>query len=435
MATKVTTPIIELGKVCMGFAKPSGESLPVLADIDMTLSEGEILGLLGRSGSGKSTLLRIVSGLMQPTSGTVLYRGTALSGPEEGIAMVFQTFALYPWLTVIENVELGLDALRLSADEARRRALSAIDLIGLDGFQSAYPRELSGGMRQRVGFARAIVSEPTLLLMDEPFSALDVLTAETLRTDFLDLWTGHQLPTKAVLMVTHNIEEAVLMCDRILVLGSHPGHIAAEIHVPLPQPRNRLDAAFHAIVDEIYSILTSRMAESIGARSQIHGGLAQLLPEVSTNRIIGFIETLASQAYEGHAELARITGSLALKINDLFQVAAALHILEFAELKDGAIKLTAAGHVFAQSETEERKRLFKEHLLRFIPLAAHIRQVLDEREGHHAPRERFEIELQDHLHGVDAEKTLRAAIGWGRYAELFTYDDRTRTFGLDHPGD
>ena len=432
MTAPAAPPVIDICQVCIAFARPSGEPLPVLADIDITLSEGEILGLLGRSGSGKSTLLRIAAGLIKPTSGAVLYRGRPLFGPAEGIAVVFQTFALYPWLTVLENVELGLDALHLSLDEATRRAMSAIDLIGLDGFQSAYPRELSGGMRQRVGFARAIVSDPVLLLMDEPFSALDVLTAETLRTDFLDLWIEHQLPTKAVLMVTHNIEEAVLMCDRILVLASNPGHIAAEIQVPLPQPRNRLDAAFHDIVDEIYSILTSRMTELIGVQSRMHGGLAQTLPQVSTNRIGGFVETLASPAYAGHAELADIARLLALEINDLFPIAEALHILEFGELKDGAIKLTAAGRVFAQSGTDERKRLFREHLIRFVPLAAHIRHVLDERDEHRAPRARFEFELQDHLHQGDAEKTLRAAIDWGRYAELFSYDDQTRMFGLDH---
>jgi NitT/TauT family transport system ATP-binding protein len=426
--------IIELHKVCKAFAKPSGEAMPVLRDIDIAVSEGEILGLLGRSGSGKSTLLRIAGGLIQPSSGTVLYRGAPLAGPAAGIAVVFQSFALYPWLTVLGNVELGLDALELSQDEERRRAMSAIDLIGLDGFQSAYPRELSGGMRQRVGFARAIVSQPTLLLMDEPFSALDVLTAETLRTDFLDLWIEHQLPTKAVLMVTHNIEEAVLMCDRILVLGPNPGHIAAEIPVTLPQPRNRLDASFHAIVDEIYAILTARMTASIGAQSQIHGGLAQLLQPVSVNRIGGFVEALAAPPYGGNAELAKIATPLALEINDLFPIAAVLHILDFAELAEGTIKLTAAGRVFVQSDTDERKRLFREHLLCFVPLAAHIRQVLDEREGHQAPRARFEFELQDHLNPPDADSTLRAVTGWGRYAELFTYDEPTRMFGLAQPG-
>jgi NitT/TauT family transport system ATP-binding protein len=432
MTTASPPPVLELTKVSMTFGKPSGEPLPVLANVDVAVREHEILGLLGRSGSGKSTLLRIAAGLIKPTSGSVTYRGAPLTGPAEGIAVVFQTFALYPWLTVLENVELGLDALSLPHDEVRLRALSAIDLIGLDGFQSAYPRELSGGMRQRVGFARAIVSQPTLLLMDEPFSALDVLTAETLRTDFLDLWVGRQLPTKAVLTVTHNIEEAVLMCDRILVLGTNPGHIAAEINVPLPQPRDRLDTSFHAVVDEIYAILTSRMTESIGARSLIHGGLAQLLPEISVNRISGFLESLASPTYAGHADLSKIAAPLSLGLNDLMPIAAALHMLEFAEIKGSAITLTAAGRVFTLSDTEARKQLFREHLLHFVPLAAHIRQVLTDREDHRAPRERIEYELQDHLNSTDAETTLRTMIDWGRYAELFSYDDPTRSFTLDH---
>ena len=253
----------------MAFARPSGKPFPVLNDVNVALRESEILGLLGRSGSGKSTLLRIAAGLIKPTGGDVLYRGAPLTGPAEGIAVVFQTFALFPWLTVLQNVEAGLDALGLNCDEGRRRAQAAIDLIGLDGFQSAYPRELSGGMRQRVVFARAIATEPLVLLMDEPFSALDVLTAETLRTDFLDLWTAHQLPTKSVLLVTHNIEEAVLMCDRVLVLASGPGRIAAEITVPLSHPRNRLEIEFRNIVDEIYAILTSRTIASTHARGQI----------------------------------------------------------------------------------------------------------------------------------------------------------------------
>ena len=420
--------MIELCKVSKAFAKPSGEPLPVLLDVDLKVSEGEIVGLLGRSGSGKSTLLRIAGGLVSPTAGRVLYRGAPLQGPAQGIAVVFQTFALYPWLTVERNVELGLDALSLPLEEARRRVLEAIDLIGLDGFQSAYPRELSGGMRQRVGFARALVSDPTLLLMDEPFSALDVLTAETLRTDFIDLWVEHRLPTKAALLVTHNIEEAVLMCDRVLVLSSHPGHIAAQVQVALAHPRDRLDADFRAVVDELYAILTSRMAAALGAAGQAHGGRTLALPAVSINRIGGFIETLASPAYEGACELAQIARALALELNDLLPIAAALHILEFGELKEATLKLTAAGRVFATSAVEERKRLFREHLLRFVPLAAHVHQVLEEREGHRAPRERFELELQDHLSPQEAESTLRTIISWGRYAELFSYDDQARMF-------
>jgi NitT/TauT family transport system ATP-binding protein len=409
----------------MSFAKPSGETFPVLANIDLILKEGEILGLLGRSGCGKSTLLRIAAGLINPTSGTVIYRGAPLSGPAEGIGVVFQTFALYPWLTVEENVELGLDALDLSRDEKKSRAHAAIDLIGLDGFQSAYPRELSGGMRQRVGFARALVSNPTLLLMDEPFSALDVLTAQTLRTDFLDLWSSHQLPTKSVLLVTHNIEEAVLMCDRILVLGANPGHIVAEIAVPLPQPRNRLDDSFHALVDNIYSILTARLQD---AKKVIHGGYIQQLPDVPVSSIVGFIETLAAPPHNGSGELARIAGHPSLATDNMVPIAIALQLLEFAELNDGAIRLTAAGQVFARSGIEERKLLFREHALRYIPFLAHIQQVLAERKGHGAPRQRFELELEDHLSPSEGVKTLRTVIRWGRYAELFTYDDRKRVF-------
>jgi NitT/TauT family transport system ATP-binding protein len=420
-------PILHLHDVCMAYAKPTGEPLPVLAHVDLQLHDGEILGLLGRSGSGKSTLLRIAAGLIRPTSGEALYRGQPLEGPAAGIAVVFQTFALYPWLTVQRNVELGLDALELPRAEMQRRALTAIDLIGLDGFQSAYPRELSGGMRQRVGFARAIVGDPLLLLMDEPFSALDVLTAETLRTDFVDLWTGHKLPTRAVLLVTHNIEEAVLMCDRILVLGSHPGRIVAEIPIPLPHPRDRFDAAFRALVGEIYSSLTARLAESLGAQ-RAGQGLAYALPPVSTGQLNGFVDTLASPSFRGHCELPDISRTLGLEVSELLPLAAALHILEFAELKEGAIRLTAAGQVFADSDSEARKRLFREHVLRFVPLMTHVQQVLAERPDNRAPRERFALELQDHLHEDEAQKTLWTLIDWGRYAEIFGYDDSTQTF-------
>jgi NitT/TauT family transport system ATP-binding protein len=420
--------ILDLQQISKAFAKRSGEPLTVLNDINMSLKAGEILGLLGRSGSGKSTLLRIAGGLIKPTSGRVIYRGAPLTGPAEGIAVVFQTFALFPWLTVLENVEAGLDALGLSHDLARRRAQEAIDLIGLDGFQSAYPRELSGGMRQRVGFARAIAIEPNVLLMDEPFSALDVLTAETLRTDFLDLWMGRQLSTKSVLLVTHNIEEAVLMCDRLLVLGSNPSRISAEIPIGLPRPRNRLDEEFADLVDEVYAVLTARTIAAIGDFKRNRGGVVQPLPRASVNRMNGLLAILAAPPYNGSAELDTLATSLSLKVNDLFPIAEGLHILEFAELKSEALKLTAAGQVFAKSDSEDRKRLFREHLLRFVPLTTHICRVLHEREGGRAPRARFEVELEDHLTHRDAERTLRIATAWGRYAELFGYDDKARTF-------
>jgi NitT/TauT family transport system ATP-binding protein len=423
--------ILTLRGVNRGFPRGSGE-VRVLEDVELSLRAGEIVGLLGRSGSGKSTLLRIISGLIRPSSGEVIYRGQPVNGPAEGIAMVFQTFALFPWLTVMQNVEAGLEALAVPPQESRRRALSAIDLIGLDGFESAYPRELSGGMRQRVGFARALVVEPTILLLDEPFSALDVLTAETIRTDLLDLWIEHRLPTKSMLLVTHNIEEAVFMCDRILLFSSNPGRVSAEIEVTFPHPRNRLDAAFRELVDDIYAKMTAR--PTTGAADHPHRlHLASRLPAVSTNMMAGLIETVAAPPHDGEADLPDIARSLQLEVDDLFPVAEVLQYLGFAEIKEGDIQLSADARNFAELDPQSRKKMFAERLLASVPLAQHIKHVLDERPGHRAPRVRFEQELEDYLSDAAAEETLDAVIAWGRYAEIFAYNDQAEMFSLEDP--
>lgn len=419
--------IVRVENVSRGFDKAQGEVL-VLDGVNVTLYEGEIVGLLGRSGSGKSTLLRIICGLIEPSSGSVTYKGQPLHGPARGVAMVFQTFALFPWLTVLQNVEAGLEAQGIPVAERRKRALAAIDLIGLDGYENAYPRELSGGMRQRVGFARALVVDPALLLMDEPFSALDVLTAETLRTDLLDLWTQGRMPIRSILIVTHNIEEAVFMCDRILVLSSNPGRVVSEIRVPFTHPRNRLDPAFRTLVDEIYSRMTTRHS---GEAPKKGLGLGSNLPQVSTNLIAGLIETLAAEPYFGKADMPEIARSLQLEIDELFPVAEMLQHLGFAEVQAGDIMLTVAGRIFAEGSTQERKVLFAELLLQSVPLAAHIRQILNERPGHHAPRVRFEQELEDFLTDAAAEETLDSVINWGRYAEIFSYNDQTEFFSLE----
>ncbi|VVD95641.1 nitrate ABC transporter ATP-binding protein [Pandoraea horticolens] len=420
--------IFSLANVSRGFRK-GGDERQVLDGVNLQLHEGEIVGMLGRSGSGKSTLLRIIAGLIQPSSGDIRYLGQPLEGPPEGVAMVFQTFALFPWLTVLQNVEAGLEALGVEPKERRRRALAAIDLIGLDGFENAYPRELSGGMRQRVGFARALVVNPTLLLMDEPFSALDVLTAETLRTDLLDLWSQRQLPIKSILIVTHNIEEAVFMCDRILVLSSNPGRVVAEIKVPFPHRRNRLDPAFRKMVDDIYALMTSRRNAHTTQKMPLE--LSSPLHEVSTNLMAGLLEALAGPPYNGRADLPEIAQTLLLEVDDLFPVAEILDQLGFAELKEGDILLTAAGKRFVDVSTQERKVLFAEHLLRHVPLAAKIRSVLQERRGQRAPRVRFEQELEDSMSDDLAQETLDTAINWGRYAEIFSYNDHTETFSLE----
>ncbi|MBZ7925888.1 nitrate/sulfonate/bicarbonate ABC transporter ATP-binding protein [Ensifer adhaerens] len=429
--------LVELEGVRQIYHKSDSPDLVALDDVALSISEGEIVGLLGRSGSGKSTLLRIVAGLIAPTTGSVLWRGLPVTGPCEGVAMVFQSFALFPWLSVLENVELGLEALGVPAAERRRRAIDAIDLIGLDGFESAYPKELSGGMRQRVGFARALVVHPRLMLMDEPFSALDVLTAETLRTDLIDLWIEGRLPIRSILMVTHNIEEAVLMCDRILIFSSNPGRVAAEIKVDLVHPRNRLDPAFRQLVDDIYARMTQRAPKEKMEKHAASGfagvGIAMALPRLSTNRLAGLIEALALPPYDGRADLPDLASTLQMEAGELFSILETLQLMRFAELEEGDVKLTEAGQHCAGAEVDARKRLFAEHLLAYVPLAALIRRVLDERPSHRAPFTRFSEELEDYMSEENAEHTVRAVISWGRYAELFGYDEELRQFNLENP--
>jgi NitT/TauT family transport system ATP-binding protein len=427
-------PLLFIDRVSQSYARGADKGAVVLDNISLTLNEGEIVGLLGRSGCGKSTLLRIVSGLNHPSGGEVLYRGETVAGPVDGVAMVFQSFALFPWLTVLANVELGLRAKGVREDEARKRALKAIDIIGLDGFENAYPKEISGGMRQRVGFARALVVAPSLLLMDEPFSALDVLTAETLRTDLLDLWVEGRMPIKSILMVTHNIEESVLMCDRIIVLSSNPGRIAAEIKVTLQHPRNRLDPEFRQLVDQIYALMTRRSDMARASTSAFPGlGLGMALPTVSTNTLAGMIEEVAAPPYDGKADLPALADSLQLEIDDLFPVAETLQLLRFAELAEGDIKLTTAGRRFAEMDVDQRKKLFGDHLLSYVPLAQRIRRVLDERPSHHAPATRFREELEDYMSEDYAETTLKSVTTWGRYGEIFAYDESTQSFNLENP--
>jgi NitT/TauT family transport system ATP-binding protein len=429
--------LLDVQNVRQAFHKPDGDELLVLDGVDLTLRSGEIVGLLGRSGSGKSTLLRVIAGLASPTGGVVNYLGQSVAGPAAGIAMVFQSFALFPWLTVFENVQIGLEALRLPSAEIRRRSLAAIDLIGLDGFESAYPRELSGGMRQRVGFARALVVHPNILLMDEPFSALDVLTAETLRNDFLDLWSAGQLPIQGVLLVTHNIEEAVLMCDRLLLFCAQPGRIVSEIPIDLPKPRHAIDPRFRAIIDRVYVEMTTRPGTDArpGARLERYAGagVGTMLTHVSSNLLAGLLEAVSAAPYNGHADLPAISSDLRMEADELFPVAEALQMLRFAELAGGDIRLSEAGDQFAKGETDERKRLFAHHLLSYVPLAAHIRRVLDERASHTAPKTRFFDELEDHMAEDAAEETLRTIISWGRYAEVFAYDDQSQSFSLENP--
>ena len=430
--------LLDIRDLSQTYPKAAADDLLVLDEVNLTLSAGEIVGLLGRSGVGKSSLLRIIAGLTRPAGGELRWRGRPLTGPSEDIAMVFQSFALFPWLSVLENVEIGLEPLGLSVKERRSRSLQAIDLIGLDGFENAYPKELSGGMRQRVGFARALVMQPELLLMDEPFSALDVLTAETIRTDLIDLWMDGKLPLRSILMVSHNIEEAVLMCDRIVLVAGNPGRVADEIRIDLPHPRSRTNPVFRELVDDIYGRMTNpsstgARAEREAAEADQAGGMGLTLSGASTNELAGLMETVAADPFAGKADLPELAESLQMEADELFPLAETLQLLRFAGLARGDIRLTAAGRKFVQSDVDARKKLFAEQLLAHVPIAALIRRVLDERPAHRAPYRRFSEELEDFMSEEFAEETLAAVISWGRYAELFAYDDQAEAFSLENP--
>ncbi len=427
-------PLVSVKHVRHFYRRGASGNLLVLDNVDLNLYNNEIVALLGRSGSGKSTLLRIISGLMPPTEGVVDIDGQPVHGPANGLAMVFQSFALFPWLTVLENVEIGLEAQGVPAPERRKRALAAIDLIGLDGFETAYPKELSGGMRQRVGLARALVVNPKVLLMDEPFSALDVLTAETLRTDLLDLWCEGRMPIRAILLITHNIEEAVLMSDRILVFASNPGRVIAEIKVNLPQPRNRVDPAFRALVEDIYARMTAKSASTPAREGIFPGtGISMSLPSVSTNTLAELVETLAEPPFDGKADLPLLAERAQMEVDELFHAAETLQLLRFAELAEGDLKITDAGRRFAGAGVDERKAQFAQHLVTYVPLAAHIKHILDERPSHRAPLIRFKDELEDKMSEEDAETTLHTVINWARYAEVLAFDGETGMISLDNP--
>jgi NitT/TauT family transport system ATP-binding protein len=429
----MTVPLLRTEAVSKTYRMPDHLGRLVLDQVDFTLHDGEIVAVLGKSGSGKSTFLRILAGLVPPSEGVVEYRGLQVGEPVRGIAMVFQSYALFPWLTVLGNVELGLEALGIAGAERRRQAVNAIDLIGLDGFENAYPKELSGGMRQRVGFARALVVNPDILLLDEPFSSLDVLTAETLRGDLLDLWDGHRIPTKGIIIVSHNIEEAVEIADRILIFSNDPGCIRAQIPIALPRPRSSDSAGFRQIVDQVYTLLTTEPGRDgrRGAKPEPIG-IGHRLPNASVQQLPGLVDTLTEAPYHGRADLPHLADEENLDMDELFPLIETLQLLGFAHVSGGDIELTPLGRAYAEADMLARKQIFAEALIKQVPLAAHIRRVLDERPGHRAPAARFLRELEDYLSEEEAERVLETVIDWGRHAEIFAYDYDTEILSLEN---
>jgi len=430
---KNNKPLIEIVDVNKSFSIGDKQELLVLEKINFQMYEGEIVALLGKSGSGKSTLLRILAGLIEPSKGEVFYRGNPVHSPVRGISMVFQTFALLPWLTVLQNVELGLEALGISSTERRERAIKAIDTIGLDGFESAFPKELSGGMRQRVGFARALVVNPDILLMDEPFSALDVLTADNLKSDLMDLWETKKTGLHGILFVTHNIEEAVLLADRIIVFNSNPGSIRGELKVTLPHPRNDLDPRFKNQIDRVYTLMTTPKIDSTKGRESQLIDLGYRLPEANIAEITGLLETLNVPENHGKMDLPEVADSLMLNIDDLFPLTELLEILHFAKVSKGDITITKEGKEFAEADILQRKQIFMEHLKKYVPLARYIFGQLTRHPRHRALEEQFLSLLEDYLTEKEAARVLKTVIEWGRYAELFAYDYNAGVLSLENP--
>jgi NitT/TauT family transport system ATP-binding protein len=431
------TVIVEAERVTKTFTTPDGHALPVLDGVSLTLREGEIVALLGKSGSGKSTLLRCIAGLIAPSSGTVEYRGEPLNGANPGVAMVFQSFALLPWLTVQQNVELAMQARDVPEAERRDKALRAIDLIGLDGFESAYPKELSGGMRQRVGFARALAVEPDALLMDEPFSALDVLTAANLRGELTKMWESREFPTKAVLIVTHNIDEAVQLADRILVLSSNPGRILAELPVALPRPRDKRDPGYEELVDTVYDILTGRESALEKAAVVAPAAVAALtpidlpLPEASVGGLSGLLEILDARG--GRDGLAEIAEDLNFEVDDLLPLVDAAVLLTMATVSGSDIEITDEGRTFVASPTDPAKAQFAGLVVQHAPLVGAIVKALRAtKDG--SLREGFFLDLLRRGFSEDeARRQLDIAIAWGRWAELFAYDAERGELILEAP--
>jgi NitT/TauT family transport system ATP-binding protein len=436
MQSQATEAIIRAEKIEKYYAQPSENRIQVIAATDLKIVPGEILALLGPSGSGKSTMLRMLSGLSKPSAGQVFWHGKPIAQSQINVSIVFQSFALFPWLTVLQNVEAPLQARGVAPDERRERSLRMLDTVGLSGFEAAYPKELSGGMRQRVGFARALVVEPEVLFMDEPFSALDVLTAENLRSELLELWGNKTMPTQAVFIVTHNIEEAVLLADRIIVLGRNPGHIRTDFRVQIPQPRDRKAEAFTQLVDYIYKVLTKPDVVPEGAPDQQAGRKTrdqrqmkyQMLPHARPGGIAGLLELLIDKG--GRDDIYRLADDLAFEIDDLFPIVEAAQLLGFLRIEEGDAAITPAGEEFGNSEILRQKELFHDAALANVLLLRQIRRALETKSDHTVPEDFFLDVLDEQFSEEEALRQVETAVTWGRYAEMFDFDAARRRFVL-----
>jgi NitT/TauT family transport system ATP-binding protein len=426
--------IIEARQIEKGFERPGGGEMQVIAPTDLSVEPGMITALLGPSGSGKSTLLRMLSGLTIPTRGEVLWHGRPMAQSDPNVAIVFQSFALFPWLTVIDNVEVPLLARGLPHSQRHRRALKTLGSVGLRGFENAYPKELSGGMKQRVGFARALAVEPEILFMDEPFSALDVLTAENLRGELLELWIGKKIPTRSIFIVTHNIEEAVLLADRVIVLGRYPAGIRADFRIPLSQPRERNAAEFLLYVDYIYKLMTEPDLEAAAAPTAAGPAAKrqfQRLPHARPGGIGGLLELLNDRG--GKEDLYHVADELQMEVDDLLPIVEASVLLAFAKSDKGDVEITPEGKAFAEADISTRKTLFREAVLAHVSLLKQMHNALHSKADHAMPLEFFRDILDEHFASDETQRQIDTALDWGRYADIFEYDSASDRLTLHRP--
>lgn len=434
--------LIEALKVQKFYPQPHSAPIQVIAPTDLAIHTGEIVTLLGPSGSGKSTLLRMLTGLSQPSAGDVLWHGEPIAGTTPNVSIVFQSFALFPWLTVFENVEAPLKARGIGATARRKRTLKIIDTVGLDGFEDAYPKELSGGMKQRVGFARALVVEPEVLFMDEPFSALDVLTAENLRSELLELWDNKSIPTRSIFIVTHNIEEAVLLADRIIVLGRNPARIRTDFRPHLTRPRDRKVPLFGEYVDYIYTVLTRPEAAPVipgetilspADAAKAGKTVYQMLPHVRPGGIAGLLEVLDDRG--GREDIFRLAQDLSFEIDDLLPLVDAATMLGFMTVEEGDAQITPAGRDFAYAEILRQKELFRDAALEHVLLLRQIRRMLESKSDHTVSDEFFHDILDEQFSEKETLRQIETAVTWGRYAEIFEYDADRHRFSLPDPAE
>jgi NitT/TauT family transport system ATP-binding protein len=432
--------LLTLTGIGRNFKVKGAEKTAILKDVNISVKEGEFVAILGPSGAGKSTLLRIIAGLISPSAGTVSYLGHPITGVNPGVAMVFQSFALFPWLTILDNVMLGLEGKNMTKQEKEERSMKILDVVGLDGFESAFPKELSGGMRQRVGIGRALVSEPDILLMDEAFSALDVLTAENLRRDLLSLWLEKKIPTKSIILVTHGIEEAVYMADRAIILSTRPATVRENLPIPLPQWRDRKSTEFLSYVDQIYAFMTNpdtaapadkiKKQVSVPAAEPL-GSEPTLLPNVTAGALTGFLEMLADLG--GKTDLYKLADRFVMDIEDFFPLVEMSNLLRFSTVSEGDIFLTPAGEAFAKASVLDRKNLFRQHLLDNVPFVRAMVQRLETDSDQKMDIDYFEDQLASSLGDSKAAQQMDLIIGWMRYAELIEYDNVSEQVYFEEP--